>query len=87
MAHTSFCVTRRRQVVLVDRSVADDLVAQIVPMVRALSVGKPEDDCDITPVVSESSATFIEGLVDDAREKGGRRHCTYYMHAHAYNLT
>jgi hypothetical protein len=40
------------------------------PGVAKLSVGRPEDDCDITPVVSESSANFIEGLVDDAREKG-----------------
>jgi acyl-CoA reductase-like NAD-dependent aldehyde dehydrogenase len=40
-------------------------------MVEKLQVGMPEDDADITPVVSESSANFIEGLVNDAREKGG----------------
>ena len=34
--------------------------------------------------VSESSAAFIEGLVDDAREKGGRRNRTHYLHAYAY---
>ena len=37
-----------------------------------LRVGPPEDDCDITPVVSESSANFIEGLVEDARAKGAK---------------
>lgn len=42
----------------------------VVPQVAALRVGMPEDDADITPVVSESSANFIEGLVNDAREKG-----------------
>ncbi len=37
-----------------------------------LRVGAPEDDADITPVVSESSANFIEGLVEDARQKGAK---------------
>lgn len=50
--------------------VADALVAKLLPQVQHLSVGMPEDDCDITPVISESSANFIEGLVKDAREKG-----------------
>lgn len=45
-------------------------MAKVIPLVQKLSVGLPEDDCDITPVVSESSANFIEGLVNDAREKG-----------------
>jgi glyceraldehyde-3-phosphate dehydrogenase (NADP+) len=40
--------------------------------VEKLRVGPPEDDCDITPVVSESSANFIEGLVEDARAKGAK---------------
>ena len=29
-----------------------------------------QDDCAITPVISESSANFIEGLVKDAEQKG-----------------
>lgn len=33
-------------------------------------MGPPEEDCDITPVISASSADFIEGLVMDAKEKG-----------------
>ena len=37
-----------------------------------LRVGSPEEDADITPVVSESSANFIEGLVEDARQKGAK---------------
>lgn len=40
--------------------------------VEKLRVGAPEDDADITPVVSESSANFIEGLVEDARAKGAK---------------
>jgi glyceraldehyde-3-phosphate dehydrogenase (NADP+) len=38
--------------------------------VEKLSVGRPQDNADITPVVSESSANFIQGLVEDARDKG-----------------
>lgn len=51
-------------------SVADSLVEKVNAKLAKLTVGPPEDDCDITPVVTESSANFIEGLVLDAREKG-----------------
>lgn len=43
---------------------------QIVPLVKALSVGLPEDNASITPVISESSAKFIEELAMDAKAKG-----------------
>ena len=36
-----------------------------------------QDDCAITPVISESSANFIEGLVKDAQEKGAKLHQKY----------
>lgn len=58
------------KVVLVMESVADSLVEKVNAKLAKLTVGPPEDDCDITPVVTESSANFIEGLVLDAREKG-----------------
>ncbi|XP_065048748.1 NADP-dependent glyceraldehyde-3-phosphate dehydrogenase-like isoform X1 [Musa acuminata AAA Group] len=58
------------KVVLVMESVADAVVEKVKSKMAKLSVGSPEDDCDITPVVSESSANFIEGLVMDAKEKG-----------------
>lgn len=38
--------------------------------IAKLTVGRPEDDAAIVPVVSESSAKFVEGLVMDAKEKG-----------------
>jgi acyl-CoA reductase-like NAD-dependent aldehyde dehydrogenase len=56
--------------VLVIESVADILVEKVVAKMSKLTVGAPEDDKDITAVVSESSAKFIEGLVLDAKEKG-----------------
>lgn len=51
-------------------SIADLLVEKVNAKVAKLTVGAPEDDSDITPVVSESSANFIEGLVMDAKQKG-----------------
>ncbi|MEW5304082.1 MAG: hypothetical protein WDW38_003422 [Sanguina aurantia] len=58
------------KLVMVVDSVADALVARVLPGVQRLVVGTPEDDSDITPVVTETSANFIEGLVKDAQEKG-----------------
>lgn len=58
------------KVVLVMEEVADELVKKVNKGVAELSVGMPEDDCAITPVISESSANFIEGLVKDAEKKG-----------------
>lgn len=43
---------------------------QVQEGVQKLSVGRPEDNKDITPVVSSSSADFITGLVEDAKAKG-----------------
>lgn len=58
------------KVVLVHESVADALVDKVKKGVDELTVGRPEDDCAITPVISESSANFIEGLVKDAEAQG-----------------
>ncbi|PWA68823.1 aldehyde dehydrogenase 11A3 [Artemisia annua] len=58
------------KVVLVMESVADTLVKKVNEKLAKLTVGPPENDCDITPVVTESSANFIEDLVMDAKKKG-----------------
>ncbi|CDY55249.1 BnaC02g44970D [Brassica napus] len=58
------------KVVLVMESVADELVEKVKAKVAKLTVGPPEENCDITAVVSEPSANFIEGLVMDAKDKG-----------------
>ncbi|XP_042404061.1 NADP-dependent glyceraldehyde-3-phosphate dehydrogenase-like [Zingiber officinale] len=58
------------KVVLIMESVADEFVEKVNAKMAKLSVGTPEENCDITPVISESSANFIEGLVMDAKEKG-----------------
>ncbi|KAG5559549.1 hypothetical protein RHGRI_009174 [Rhododendron griersonianum] len=58
------------KVVLAMESIADSLVEKVNAKVAKLTVGPPEENCDITPVVTESSANFIEGLVLDAKKKG-----------------
>lgn len=64
-------------------SVADELVRLLKEGVAKLSVGRPEDDCDICHVISTSSADWIEKLVTGARLSvlwAARRaciHCTY----------
>ena len=54
------------QVVMVHESVADDLVALLKVAVSKLTVGAPEDDCDVCHVISSSSADWIEELVTGA---------------------
>lgn len=58
------------KLVLAIDSIADELVKMVNEGVAKLTVGRPEDDAAIVPVVSESSAKFVEGLVKDAQEKG-----------------
>lgn len=60
------------KLVLVVDSVADELISLIEPGLERLTVGKPEDDCDITPLVTSASATFVEGLAADALAKGAK---------------
>lgn len=56
--------------VLVHCSVADELVSLIQSEVEKLSVGSPEDNATIVPLIDEQSADFVQGLIDDALEKG-----------------
>lgn len=56
--------------VLVMESVADKLVELISSQISGLSVGNPEDDADITPLIDTKAADYVEGLIKDAAEKG-----------------
>ncbi|MCO5555556.1 hypothetical protein L7F22_009101 [Adiantum nelumboides] len=60
------------KVVLAMDSIANKLVEKVNAKAAKLSVGPPEVDSDVTPVVSEVSANFIEGLVMDAKQKGAK---------------
>jgi len=58
------------KLVLAHRDIASQLMELLVLMLSQLRVGMPEDNADITPVISAASADFIEGLVQDAEELG-----------------
>lgn len=67
------------KVICVMESVAEELVKKINEKLTKLKVGLPEDNCDITPVVSESSANFIQGLFEDAKAKKAKFHQVRYV--------
>ncbi len=56
--------------VLVHDEVADDLVKVIKENIDQLSIGLPEEDATITPLIDTKAANFVEGLIDDAIKKG-----------------
>ncbi|MBU3811225.1 MAG: NADP-dependent glyceraldehyde-3-phosphate dehydrogenase [Candidatus Niameybacter stercoravium] len=59
--------------VLVDEKVADTLVEKIKEKVDKLVVGDPFDEKTvIVPLISSASADFVEELIKDALDKGGK---------------
>jgi glyceraldehyde-3-phosphate dehydrogenase (NADP+) len=58
--------------VLVTEAVADALVERLVAGVEQLSVGLPEDDPVVTPLINLQSAEFVQELIDEALAKGAR---------------
>jgi glyceraldehyde-3-phosphate dehydrogenase (NADP+) len=56
--------------ILVTDTAADALVARLIPDVEALTVGMPDDDAVVTPLIDTKSADFVQGLIDDALAKG-----------------
>lgn len=58
--------------ILVMEPLSDTLVGMLAEKIKRLRVGLPEDDADITPLIDETSADYVEGLIDDAVEKGAR---------------
>lgn len=58
--------------VLVMDSVADELEKHVCDLVNNLSVGMPEDNAEITPLIDTKAADFVEGLITDAKEKGAK---------------
>ncbi|WP_085505315.1 NADP-dependent glyceraldehyde-3-phosphate dehydrogenase [Thalassobacillus devorans] len=56
--------------VLVADAVADQLSEKVKQKVEGLTVGNPEDDAAVTPLINDKAADFVQGLIDDALEKG-----------------
>ncbi|MFP3422646.1 aldehyde dehydrogenase family protein, partial [Bacillus sp. SIMBA_161] len=61
------CTAIKRVFVLEDQ--ADELVGMLKERVEKLSVGSPEDNSFIVPLVDEKSADYVQGLIDDAVNK------------------
>lgn len=58
--------------VLVMDSVADELIEKVTALVKDLTVGMPEDNADITPLIDTKSADYVQGLIKEAEEKGAK---------------
>lgn len=56
--------------VLVHESVADELVSLLKAEIEKLTIGSPEKDSVIVPLIDSASADFVQELVNDAVEKG-----------------
>ncbi|AHF57573.1 NADP-dependent glyceraldehyde-3-phosphate dehydrogenase [Spiroplasma eriocheiris] len=67
--------------VLVDETVADELVKLLKPEVEKLTMGSPLDNHTIIPLIDLNSADFVQGLIDDALAQnaklivGNKREC------------
>ena len=58
--------------VLVNEKVADELVVLLKGEIEKLSVGSPEDDSVIVPLIDDENADYVQGLIDDAVQKGAK---------------
>lgn len=58
--------------VLVVEKIADRLASLIKNEVEKLKVGNPFENSDITPLIDNKSADFIESLIKDALSKGAK---------------
>ncbi|WP_264174983.1 NADP-dependent glyceraldehyde-3-phosphate dehydrogenase [Clostridium sp. CS001] len=56
--------------VLVIEDVADILIDELMKNIKLLRVGNPEDGCEITPLIDNRSADYIQELIDDAIAQG-----------------
>lgn len=59
--------------ILVEESVADQLIEELIPLASKLKVGNPlNEDVDIVPLIDTKAADFVDGLIADAKEKGAK---------------
>lgn len=64
------CISVQR--VYIHEDLYEDVTRRIAERAAGLRVGDPRDEAtDVGPVIDEASATRIEGLISDARDKGG----------------
>jgi glyceraldehyde-3-phosphate dehydrogenase (NADP+) len=61
--------------VLVMNDIADSLINELSKNVKLLQVGNPEDGCDITPLIDNKAADYVQELIDDAILHGATLLC------------
>lgn len=64
------CTAIKRVIVM--NEVADELISLMKKEIAKLTVGNPEDDCDITPLISDYAADVVQELINDAVDKGAK---------------
>ncbi|MBW9156751.1 NADP-dependent glyceraldehyde-3-phosphate dehydrogenase [Clostridium tagluense] len=67
------CTAVKRVLVIDD--VADSLTYELMKNIKLLKVGNPEDDCDITPLIDNKAADYVQELIDDALGHGATLLC------------
>jgi len=61
--------------VLVINEVADRLIVELMKNVKLLKVGNPQDACDVTPLIDNKAADYVQELIDDAISHGATLLC------------
>ena len=61
--------------VLANKKIANELVNILKNEVDKLTVGSPEENSIIVPLIDKKSADYVQGLIDDALEKGATLVC------------
>ena len=67
------CTAVKRVLVLDD--IADSLIGKLVKNIKLLKVGNPEDGCEITPLIDNKAADYVQELIDDAISHGATLLC------------
>jgi glyceraldehyde-3-phosphate dehydrogenase (NADP+) len=63
--------TAVKRVLVIDK-LADRLVEEMEALIRNLKVGSPEEGAQITPLINNEAADFVQELIDDAISKGAK---------------
>lgn len=61
--------------VLVINDIADNLTRELVKNIKLLKVGTPEDGSDITALIDNKAADYVQELIDDAISHGATLLC------------
>ena len=54
------------KLVLVNDKIADNLINKVKTLTEKLTVGSPENNCFITPLLNNANANYVKSLIDDA---------------------